>query len=80
MYARLGVSDKVYRYGEEVLDALRDYSPRRIICLFGSVGGRTLTRRKDLAEAADAKADVIIITSDNPDFEDPAHVVNDIYD
>ena len=62
-----------------VLDALREYEPKRIICLFGSVGGRTYTRRRDLAEAADAKADVIIITSDNPDHEDPMLVVNDIY-
>lgn len=62
-----------------VLDALREYSPNRIICLFGSVGGRTFTRRKDLASVAATKADVIIITTDNPDFEDPEHVVNDIY-
>lgn len=62
-----------------VLKALREYEPKRIICLFGSVGGRTFTRRRDLAEAADANADVIIITTDNPDFEDPQHAVEDIY-
>lgn len=62
-----------------VLDALREYEPKRIICLFGSVGGRTFTRRKDLATVADEKADVIIITTDNPDFEDPEHVVKDIF-
>lgn len=62
-----------------VLEALRDYEPARIICLFGSVGGRTFERRSELALAADGGADVIIITSDNPDNEDPMHVIDEIY-
>lgn len=61
-----------------VLKAMREYAPRRIICLFGSVGGRTFERRGELARAADADADVIIITSDNPNNEDPMQVIEDI--
>lgn len=61
-----------------VLNALREYEPNRIICLFGSVGGRTFGRRAELANAAKAGADVIIVTSDNPDCEEPVDVVEDI--
>lgn len=63
-----------------VLKALRSYRPKRIICLFGSVGGRTFGRRRELALAAKKCADVVIITSDNPDIEDPMIVINDIYE
>lgn len=62
-----------------VLRSLREYDPKRIICLFGSVGGRTFKRRAELARAAKDGADVIIITSDNPDTEDPMKVIEDIY-
>ena len=32
------------------LTALKEYSPNRLICLFGSVGGRTFGRRRDLGQ------------------------------
>ena len=61
----------------EALSALRQTSPSRLVCLFGSVGGRTQIRRVELAEAA-KYADFCIITSDNPDFEPPENIINDI--
>lgn len=63
---------------ESVLTVLRKYQPRRLICLFGSVGGRTLTRRRELGEAASLLADFCILTADNPDFEDPRRTIDDI--
>lgn len=63
-----------------VLDSLREYEPNRIIVLFGSVGGRTIGRREELGRAADKGADVLIITSDNPDKEDPMNVINGIFE
>lgn len=63
---------------EAVIKALREYEPKRIICLFGSVGGRTFERRRELGEVARDNADVIIITSDNPNNEDPMRVISDI--
>lgn len=60
------------------LKTLREYSPNHLICVFGSIGGRTKGRRRELAEAASALADYCIITSDNPDFESPEDIVNDI--
>ncbi len=60
------------------LTALREYRPHRLICLVGSVGGRTEERRAELGRAASTLSDYCIITSDNPDFEDPATIINDI--
>lgn len=62
-----------------VLRSLREYEPKRIIVLFGSVGGRTFGRREELGKAAESEADVIIITSDNPNNEEPMDVINDIH-
>ena len=61
-----------------VLRSLREYDPKRIIVLFGSVGGRTFGRRAELGRAAGEDADVIILTSDNPDNEDPTDVIDGI--
>ena len=61
-----------------VLDTLREYDPRRLICLFGSVGGRTRERRKDLAEAAAYRADLCILTADNPANEPVMDIIREI--
>ena len=60
------------------LKTLRAYNPHKLLCVFGSVGGRTQVRRRELAEAAGAFADYSIITSDNPDFEPPEDVIKEI--
>lgn len=60
------------------LEVLRVYEPKRLICVFGSVGGRTYERRQELAEVSAKYADLSIITSDNPDFEDPDEIIADI--
>ena len=63
---------------ESALSVLREYSPERIICVYGSVGGRTRERRRELAEAASRLADYSVITSDNPDFEPPSDIAYEI--
>lgn len=60
------------------LGVLRDYEPTRLVCVFGSVGGRTQERRSELARAASALADYVIVTSDNPDFEAPEAITDEI--
>lgn len=60
------------------LETLRLYEPSRLICLFGSVGGRTKGRRVELGSVAAELADFSILTSDNPDSEDPEIIINDI--
>ncbi len=64
-YAHNGTSLKA------ILETLRSYNPKRLICLFGSVGGRTQMRRAELGKIASSLCDFCIITADNPDREDP---------
>ncbi|MGL5694828.1 MAG: UDP-N-acetylmuramoyl-L-alanyl-D-glutamate--2,6-diaminopimelate ligase [Peptostreptococcaceae bacterium] len=71
-YAHNGVSL------ENILQTLKKYDHNRLICLFGSVGGRTELRRKELGDVASKECDLCILTSDNPDFEDPMNVIKDI--
>jgi len=71
-YAHNGVSL------ENILQTLKNYDHDRLICLFGSVGGRTAIRRKELGDVAARECDLAILTADNPDFEDPMNVINDI--
>ena len=71
-YAHNGISLK------SALSVLREYDPGRIICVFGSVGGRTRERRKELAEVSSRLADYSIITSDNPDYEPPLDIAEEI--
>lgn len=60
------------------LRELRKYEPKRLICIFGTVGGRTKERRLELATAASAYADYSVITSDNPNFEDPDSIIKEV--
>lgn len=60
------------------LSVLREYSPSRLIVLVGSVGGRTYSRRIPIGNAVSECADLCILTADDPDFEDPTVIANDI--
>ncbi len=60
------------------LETIRRYQPKRLVVLFGSVGGRTKLRRSELGEAVSSLADFCIITSDNPDNEPPEEIIADI--
>ncbi len=60
------------------LETIRKYKPKRLVVLFGSVGGRTQLRRGELGEVAANFADFVIITSDNPNFEPPEDIIHDI--
>ena len=61
-----------------VLSSLRAYKPKRLICLFGSVGDRTQMRRGELGAVASELCDLSILTSDNPGNESPDKIIADI--
>lgn len=63
---------------KSLLTTLRDYHPNRLICLFGCGGNRSKLRRFEMGEVSGRYADVTIITSDNPRFEEPEDIINDI--
>lgn len=63
---------------ESLLSTLREYNPHRLICLFGCGGNRSKLRRYEMGEVSGKLADLTIITSDNPRFEDPLAIIADI--
>lgn len=77
---RLYIIDYAHNYIslKSILETLKHFKKNKIICIFGSVGGRSEKRRKELAEVSDELADISIVTSDNPNFEDPAKICNEI--
>lgn len=63
---------------EALLTNLRAYGPKRIICLFGCGGNRAKSRRYEMGEVSSRLADLTVVTSDNPRFEEPMDIINDI--
>ncbi len=50
----------------------------RLWAVFGAGGDRDRSKRAPMGAAADRHADVLILTTDNPRSEDPAHIAADI--
>ena len=63
---------------ESLLTTLKEYNPPRIVCLFGCGGNRSKLRRYEMGEVSGRLADLTVITSDNPRFEEPADIMEDI--
>lgn len=63
---------------ESLLTTLKEYKPNRLVCLFGCGGNRSKLRRYEMGEVSGRLADLTIITSDNPRFEEPQDIINDI--
>ncbi len=63
---------------ESILNTLREYQPNRLISLFGCGGNRSQLRRFEMGEVSGRLADLTVITSDNPRFEEPQAIIDDI--
>jgi UDP-N-acetylmuramoyl-L-alanyl-D-glutamate--2,6-diaminopimelate ligase len=63
---------------ESLLTTLKAYKPKRLVCVFGCGGNRSKARRYEMGEVSGKLADLTIITSDNPRFEEPQDIINDI--
>lgn len=71
-YAHNGISLK------SIIETAKSYEHNRIISLFGSVGGRTECRREELGTVSGEMSDLSIITSDDPNYEDPRKICEEI--
>ena len=60
------------------LAAIRPFTQGRLILVFGCGGDRDRGKRPDMGKAAEAGADLVIITNDNPRTEDPERILDDI--
>ena len=63
---------------ERALVAVRPFTKGRIIFVFGCGGDRDRGKRAEMGRAAEAGADLVIITNDNPRTEDPEQILDDI--
>jgi UDP-N-acetylmuramoyl-L-alanyl-D-glutamate--2,6-diaminopimelate ligase len=62
----------------KALDALRPYVGSRLIVVFGCGGDRDKGKRPEMGAAAITKADLAIVTDDNPRSEDPGQIRREI--
>lgn len=63
---------------ESLLTTIKEYNPKRLVCVFGCGGNRSKDRRYLMGEISSNIADLTVVTSDNPRFEEPEDIVNDI--
>ncbi len=63
---------------ESLLTTLAEYRPNRLVCVFGCGGNRSKLRRYEMGEVSGRLADLTVITSDNPRYEKPEDIIEDI--
>ncbi len=63
---------------ESLLSTLRDYKPKRLVCVFGCGGNRSRDRRISMGDSAGRLADFTILTADNSRYEKTEDIIADI--
>ncbi len=61
-----------------ILNLLKKVAPKRIITVFGCGGNRDRSKRPLMGKAACSLSDHVVITSDNPRFEEPQFIIDEI--
>ena len=59
-------------------EVLKSFNDKEIICVFGAGGNRDKQKRPLMGKTAAKYSKYIIVTSDNPRFEDPDLIIEDI--
>jgi UDP-N-acetylmuramoyl-L-alanyl-D-glutamate--2,6-diaminopimelate ligase len=63
---------------KNVLKALRELDPKRILTVFGCGGDRDKTKRPIMGREVARLSDLAFVTSDNPRTEDPNQIIQEI--
>ncbi len=62
----------------KVMDTINEFATGRKIVMFGAGGDRDISRRAPMGEVAGQNCDLTILTSDNPRFENPYDICEEI--
>ena len=62
-----------------LLEALREYRPKRLVCVFGADGNRSKSRRYEMGEASGKLADLSIVTAGHNRYEQFEDILKDIH-
>jgi UDP-N-acetylmuramoyl-L-alanyl-D-glutamate--2,6-diaminopimelate ligase len=63
---------------KNLLVAVRDLRPSRVLTVFGCGGDRDRSKRPLMGAAAAGGSDIVFVTSDNPRSEDPMAIIREI--
>ena len=63
---------------ENILTAVNEFKPARVITVFGCGGDRDKGKRPQMGAIAKRLSDVVVVTSDNPRSEDMQAIIDDI--
>ncbi len=63
---------------KNLLTAVRELGPRRVVMVFGCGGDRDRAKRPKMGFAAAVDSDVVVVTSDNPRSEGPQEIIDEI--
>jgi UDP-N-acetylmuramoyl-L-alanyl-D-glutamate--2,6-diaminopimelate ligase len=63
---------------EKVLQALKEQTQEKLICVFGCGGNRDVGKRPLMGKVASEIADAVVVTSDNPRDEEPEKIIQAI--
>ncbi|MFH0905519.1 MAG: UDP-N-acetylmuramoyl-L-alanyl-D-glutamate--2,6-diaminopimelate ligase [bacterium] len=63
---------------DKALSSIRQFTPNKLIVVFGSAGDRDKTKRPLLGEIAGRYADILVLTEEDPGSEDPAKIIAEV--
>ena len=63
---------------EKVMETINEFATGRKVVMFGAGGDRDVSRRAPMGEVAGKHCDLTILTSDNPRFENPYDICEEI--
>lgn len=63
---------------QKFLTSVASFATRRIICVFGAAGERDAGKRPAMGEAVARICDYVVVTSDNPRFENPQDIIDEV--
>ncbi len=63
---------------EKLLETVREFSSNRIITVFGCGGNRDRKKRPEMGAIAERLSDMVVVTTDNPRYEEAESIIRDI--